>query len=55
MLLKVCGLREAENIKAVDDLGVDMTGFIFAPQSKRYVEMISSCAGTMPDYSEARL
>lgn len=55
MLIKVCGLREAENIKAVDDLGVDMTGFIFAPQSKRYVEMISSCAGTMPDYSEARL
>ena len=34
MLIKVCGLREAENIKAVDDLGVDMTGFIFAPQSK---------------------
>ena len=48
MLIKVCGLREAENIKAVDDLGVDMTGFIFAPQSKRYVEMIAHVPAPCP-------
>ena len=55
MLIKVCGLRDPENIKAVDALGVDMTGFIFAPASPRYVGMISSHAGIIPDYSETRL
>ena len=37
MMIKVCGLREAENIRAVDELGVEMIGLIFWPQSKRYV------------------
>lgn len=55
MLIKVCGLRDPENIKAVDTLGVDMTGFIFAQKSPRYVEMISSNAGIIPDYSVSRL
>ncbi len=36
MLIKVCGLREADNIRAVEALGVDWVGFIFWPQSKRY-------------------
>ena len=55
MLIKVCGLRDSENVKAVDALGVDLTGFVFVAQSPRYVEMINSGAGTMPDYSETRL
>ena len=55
MLIKVCGLRDSGNVKAVDALGVDMTGFVFVEQSPRYVEMINSGAGTMPDYSETRL
>ena len=30
-------MREAENIRAVEALGVDLMGFIFWPKSKRYV------------------
>jgi len=37
LLLKVCGLREPDNIQAVSALGVDMLGFIFYPPSPRYV------------------
>ena len=31
-----------------------MIGFIFVPQSKRYVRMISSNAGILPDYADER-
>lgn len=36
-LIKVCGMREAENIRAVEQLGVDMIGFIFYPKSPRCI------------------
>lgn len=55
MLIKVCGMRDADNIKAVAALDIDLMGFIFYPQSPRYVKMISSRAGIIPDYSEERL
>ena len=35
--IKVCGMRDAENIQAVERLGIDMMGFIFWPKSSRYV------------------
>ena len=38
MLIKVCGMREPENIRAVASLGVDMIGMIFYPKSPRYVQ-----------------
>ena len=37
MLIKVCGMREPENIEKVAQLGVDMMGFIFYPKSPRFV------------------
>ena len=48
MIIKVCGMREAENIREVERLrvgdgtsgmalGIDMMGFIFWPKSSRYV------------------
>ena len=37
MITKVCGMRDAENIRAVESLGVDWIGFIFWPKSSRYV------------------
>lgn len=37
MIIKVCGMREAHNIRKVEALGVDWMGFIFYPQSPRYV------------------
>lgn len=37
MKIKVCGMRDAQNIREVEALGVDIMGFIFWPQSSRYV------------------
>ena len=37
MIIKVCGMREAENIREVEALGIDWMGFIFWPKSSRYV------------------
>ena len=36
-IVKVCGMREAENIREVEALGIDLMGFIFWPKSSRYV------------------
>lgn len=36
-LIKVCGMREAQNIREVEQLGVDMIGFIFYHKSPRYI------------------
>ena len=44
-------MREPENIRDVAALGVDWIGFIFYPQSPRYVSQIRSRAGIIPDYS----
>ena len=49
MKIKVCGMRDAENIQQVRALGVDMIGLIFWPKSPRYVQNISSNAGLIPD------
>ena len=38
MIIKVCGMCEAENIRDVEALeGIDMLGFIFYPKSPRYI------------------
>lgn len=55
MIIKVCGMRDADNIREVSELDIDMMGFIFWKDSPRYVRMISSHAGIIPDYSEERL
>lgn len=55
MLIKVCGMRDTDNIRAVSELDIDLMGFIFWPQSPRFVRMISSQAGIIPDYSLERL
>ncbi len=54
-LIKVCGMREEQNILDVAALGVDLIGFIFWPESKRYVHSISSYAGIIPDFSSLHL
>ena len=43
MIVKVCGMREPDNIRAVEQLGADWLGFIFWPKSSRYVAAV-------PDY-----
>ncbi|MBE6249794.1 MAG: phosphoribosylanthranilate isomerase [Prevotella sp.] len=37
MIIKVCGMRDADNIREVEKLGIDWMGFIFWPKSSRYV------------------
>ena len=46
-LVKVCGMTDGDNIRAVEALGVDILGFIFYPRSPRYVRGI-------PDYLPER-
>lgn len=38
MTVKVCGMRDPDNIREVEALGVDWMGFIFFPKSPRFVE-----------------
>ena len=38
-IIKVCGMREARNIREVEALGIDLMGFIFWPKSSRYVSI----------------
>jgi phosphoribosylanthranilate isomerase len=42
MIVKVCGMRDAQNIRDVEKLGVDWIGMIFWPQSKRFVTEVPS-------------
>ena len=53
-IIKVCGMREAENIQDVESIeGIDMLGFIFYPKSPRYVyEASGFTCPFMPDVSE---
>ncbi len=37
MIIKTCGMRDADNIRAVSELGIDWMGFIFWAPSSRYV------------------
>ena len=37
MIIKTCGMRDADNIRAVSELHIDWMGFIFWPPSSRYV------------------
>ena len=41
-IVKVCGMRDADNIRQVEALGIDWMGFIFWPKSSRYVAEIPS-------------
>ena len=49
MIVKVCGMREGENIRQVAELGVNWIGMIFWDKSPRNVTMIPTYAGIIPD------
>ncbi len=51
MIIKVCGMRDGENIRQVAALGVDWIGMIFWEKSPRNVTMIPTHAGIIPDRS----
>ncbi|MBP5457858.1 MAG: phosphoribosylanthranilate isomerase [Paludibacteraceae bacterium] len=37
MIVKVCGMRDVENIRQIESLNIDWMGFIFYEKSKRHV------------------
>ena len=37
MIIKVCGMRNSDNIRQIEKLGIDIIGFIFYPKSPRYI------------------
>ncbi len=41
-LIKVCGMRDAENIRSISALDIDLMGFIFYPPSSRCVTELPS-------------
>ena len=51
MIVKVCGMREAENLREVSNLGIDWLGMVFWPDSPRYVQQRRARGGFYPDYS----
>ena len=42
MIVKVCGMREPENIRAVEQAGADWMGFILWPHSSRWLGQVPS-------------
>lgn len=48
-------MRDAQNIREVTSLGVDMIGMIFWPKSPRFVPMVRSRAGIIPDKASSSL
>ena len=48
-------MREPENILAVNELGIDMMGFIFYAKSPRYVKSISTHTGIIPNMANSKV
>ncbi len=38
MRIKVCGMTQLDQIRQLDEMGVDFAGFIFYPKSPRYAD-----------------
>lgn len=55
MLIKVCGMRDAKNISELSRLDVNLMGLIFYPKSPRFVSLVPSRAGIIPDYTREQL
>jgi phosphoribosylanthranilate isomerase len=55
MIIKVCGLREADDLRGVEGLAVDWTGFVFHPPSPRYVPDTDDFAEAVRKVSKRRV
>ncbi len=49
MKVKVCGLRDIDNINALKQLPIELMGFIFYPSSKRYIGAGAALKTTLKD------
>ncbi len=48
-IVKVCGMRDSDNIQQVSALGIDWIGMVFCKASPRNVTMLPTYAGIIPD------
>ncbi|MBQ0156162.1 MAG: phosphoribosylanthranilate isomerase [Bacteroidales bacterium] len=48
MIVKVCGMREPQQMKALENMEVDLMGMIFFPKSPRFVDGEDVCSGCLP-------
>lgn len=48
MIIKICGMRELDNIRTVAQTGIDWMGMIFWPRSSRYVSDLT-VADSIPE------
>ena len=55
MIIKVCGMREGDNIRALEKVDIDWMGFIFYPGSKRYVPDEDEFADAIRLYSKVKV
>lgn len=53
VIIKICGLTRKEDLRVCQDLGIDLTGFIFHASSPRYVS--PEVVGAWPKLSELRV
>jgi phosphoribosylanthranilate isomerase len=53
LIIKVCGLTRPQDLRGLQDLGVDMTGFIFAAKSPR--KITPEAAALMPQGKNLRV
>lgn len=51
--IKMCGLRKLEDIEAVNECKPDYAGFVFAPESRRYVT--AEQAAELKDYLDPQI
>jgi phosphoribosylanthranilate isomerase len=48
-------MREPDNILAVNELGIDMMGFIFYAKSPRYVQSVNTHVGIIPNMANSKV
>ena len=53
MRIKVCGMTQLDQVKKLDEMGIDFAGFIFYPKSPRYV--VNHLAGEQLKKAKLRL
>ena len=55
MIVKVCGIRDGDNIRALEKLNIDWMGFIFYPGSPRYVPDMNEYIDVIQSCSKSRV
>ena len=55
MIIKVCGMRDGDNIRALEKLELDWMGFIFYPESPRYVPDEDMFCGAIQSCTKVRV